>query len=339
MADSSDPHESITVGVAESAVPSRKTPNADGDDVAAELITHGSGSSTRPTSQKRKAVKIRKPAPTKKPRGAPAVPKKSAQDKKWEAPFVLADPKSPLAHADLRAILLLPEAWEVLTEEEKQDVLAKFPDETHIQDPGTKDARPNPESLRNDDNFRHDCARYCENIELGRHDEEWLSQAWIAHEKHRRGDFDGFLREQFEEDWGIKLPDDNQAEDAESAHGSKIGSSSPMKQELPDSAELAQPPPTVESQETSAPIHSSERTSPSTQPAVGGSSPRNLQNDEDHNDQGQNLVTRQVPQPQVPMGNSESNLTPESPSHEPNVPSGNPRDEEKGSCIIVALVN
>jgi hypothetical protein len=120
------------------------------------------------------------------------------------------------ANIDYQAILLHPLAWDILTPEEKQDVLAKFPDETHLLDAGTQDARPNPASLRNDDNFRYDCARYCENIELGRHDEEWLSQAWVAHEKHKRGDYDEFLRERFEAEWETKLPTENKTEDPQS---------------------------------------------------------------------------------------------------------------------------
>ncbi len=84
-------------------------------------------------------------------------------------------------------------------------------------------------SLRNDDNFRYDCARYCENIELGRHDEEWLSQAWTAHEKHKRGDFDEFLRDQFEENWGIKLPGNDEAGENESG---KVKAGEPTQVDL-----------------------------------------------------------------------------------------------------------
>ncbi|KAK3685027.1 Asx homology domain-containing protein [Podospora appendiculata] len=129
--------------------------------------------------------------------------------KKWEAPYVFTSTKSPLAHANLREILLLPEAWDILTPEEKADVLSKFPDDTHILNAGTPEACPNRESLRNDDNFRHDCARYRENIEQGRHDHEWLEQAWVAHQKHVRGDFDKHLQKKFEEDWGVKLSNEH----------------------------------------------------------------------------------------------------------------------------------
>ena len=84
--------------------------------------------------------------------------------------------------------------------------------------------------LSNDDDFRHDCARYTENIELGRHDEDWLYQAWTAHEKHKRGDFDGFVRKQVEEEWDVKIPK-GEKEGSSSGEGesddSKSSSSSP----------------------------------------------------------------------------------------------------------------
>ncbi|AEO56402.1 hypothetical protein MYCTH_2301285 [Thermothelomyces thermophilus ATCC 42464] len=197
--------------------------------------TQDSDEGTQSSTQKRKASVSRKTAPVKKARHTASEARKtSAQDKKWEAPFVFTDPRSPLAYADLRvrapslslkdlnvltspskAILLHPDAWDVLTPEEKKEVLAKCPDGTPILDAGTEAARPDLASLANDDNFRYDCVRYCENIELGRHDEEWLRQAWVAHEKHKRGDYDDFLREQFEEDWGIQMPVESKAQESE----------------------------------------------------------------------------------------------------------------------------
>ncbi|KAM7204176.1 Asx homology domain containing protein [Rhypophila sp. PSN 637] len=158
----------------------------------------GSGSTTRQQQAKRR--KTGSKAPTLRPR---------KQNIKWEAPFVYTDEKSPLAAASaasLRDILLLPQAWEILTAEEKKEILAHFPDDTHILDPGTENARPNIESLRNDDDFRVDCARYTENIKDGKHDEEWLRQAWEAHEKHKSGQFDEYLRNEFEKKYGEKIP-------------------------------------------------------------------------------------------------------------------------------------
>ena len=98
-------------------------------------------------------------------------------------------------------------AWDVLSTEEKKEILALFPDAEHILNPGTDEARPNIVSLMNDDNFRHDCARYTENIDGGRHDREWLEQAWAAHERRKAGDFDSYLANKFEDDWGVEVPE------------------------------------------------------------------------------------------------------------------------------------
>lgn len=98
-------------------------------------------------------------------------------------------------------------AWDVLSEDEKKQVLAEFPSEADIIDAGTDRARPNIASLRNNDNFRHDISRYQENLREGRHDPEWISQAQAAHRKRALGFYDEFLASKFEEDWGMPMPD------------------------------------------------------------------------------------------------------------------------------------
>lgn len=71
---------------------------------------------------------------------------------------------------------------------------------------GAGGPRPDVALLRSDNNFRHDCDTYTENIRLGKHDEQWLHEAWVAHAKRRRGDFDAFEVARFERNWGVKLP-------------------------------------------------------------------------------------------------------------------------------------
>ncbi|EGZ67527.1 hypothetical protein NEUTE2DRAFT_142356, partial [Neurospora tetrasperma FGSC 2509] len=181
------------------------------NDAWSSKVTRHSGSSDEQLGTelgKRKASDQDKSSTAKRPRHAGEAPKKTNLDRKWGAPFVYTDEKSPLTNADLRAILLLPRAWEVLTPDERKDILAKFPDDSHILDPGTEIARPDLVSLRNNDHFRYDCARYLENIERGRHDEQWLQEAWVAHEKHKRGDYDDFLIKEFENDWATKIPEE-----------------------------------------------------------------------------------------------------------------------------------
>lgn len=176
-------------------------------------------------------------------------------------------------------------------------MLAKFPDETHILDVDTPNARPNPVSLRNDDNFRYDCARYCENIELGRHDEEWLRQAWEAHEKHKRGDFDAFLRGQFEEDWDTELPEESNAEKVELA-GSK--------QSLPESVDSSG----LETQETPASRQTSGRSFHSPRPAAPGDSFQDLQRSEEDREEDRNLGDSQPDPTCIVMGSSGAQAPP-----------------------------
>lgn len=70
---------------------------------------------------------------------------------------------------------------------------------------GTADARPDLGSLLNDNNFRHDCARYAENMANGWHEEQWLWEAWEAWERRRAGEFDGVLERGVEEEWGVRV--------------------------------------------------------------------------------------------------------------------------------------
>ena len=317
-----------------------------------EATAHGSDDEDQSTAPKRKGRSVGTSAPAKKPRHAlaapriatKAAPRKSAQDKKWEAPFVLTDSKSPLATADLRvrtstphykpeftkivsqAILLLPEAWEVLTQVEKLEVLAKFPDETHILDAGTPNARPNLVSLRNDDNFRHDCARYCENLEAGRHDEKWLGQAWVAHEQHERGEFDEFLREQFEEEWGVELPDDsqpedNQLEDLRTNHESKRDTAEPSER-----CESA--PPTI-GKGAPASTRSSRQSTQSRQTPARASSPQDLRG------KTRDVAARQAPRNRAAVDKRTKRQPTKSPSVKLNNPPETSQDRE-GESIVVA---
>ncbi|KAK4156479.1 Asx homology domain-containing protein [Chaetomidium leptoderma] len=325
MTSSSD-HQEVTaetVEVAAERPTAGPTAGATGDDEVEDLsiTTVGSDDGGQSSAQKRKASISRKPLPVKKPRRVASATKKSAQDKKWEAPFVYTDSKSPLANADLRALLLHPQAWDVLTQEEKQDVLSFFPDDTHILDAGTPDARPNLVSLRNDDNFRNDCARYSENIELGRHDDEWLSQAWTAHEKHKRGDFNEFLRDTFEEDWETELPGASKAEDAEDAEsddGSALGA--------PESAESSR----LVTQETPAPTRISGRASVSPQYTAGVGSPQDLSSAVGAKRECQNGVAKPA------HSTTEAAQPIDSSNIDPISPSGASQEQDDATSIVAA---
>ncbi|PHH75295.1 hypothetical protein CDD80_2481 [Ophiocordyceps camponoti-rufipedis] len=108
---------------------------------------------------------------------------------------------SPLAKADIRAILSNPLAWTILDPQSRGEILALFPDEKHILNPGTANASPNFPTLMSDDSFRYNCANYTTNLSLGRHDQEWLTSAWIAHDRRKAGEFDDYLRNKFVAEW------------------------------------------------------------------------------------------------------------------------------------------
>ncbi|KAM3562388.1 hypothetical protein ARSEF4850_002778 [Beauveria asiatica] len=135
--------------------------------------------------------------------------------RKWDAERLLTDPKSPLAKANLRTILSNPLAWSCLNAADHAEILALFPDQRHILVAEDGAPRPNMESLMNDDSFRYDCAAYTESLAQGRHDPDWLAQAWAAHERHKAGDFTDFLRAKFEKDWEVKLPEETPGADDE----------------------------------------------------------------------------------------------------------------------------
>jgi hypothetical protein len=103
-------------------------------------------------------------------------------------------------------LLCSAKAWDILTYEEKKQILVKFPDEAEILDPGTANARPNVAALRNNNNFRHDVARYQEGLGKGFHDPEWIRQAQAAHSARQLGFYDEFMAADFREKWDLPMP-------------------------------------------------------------------------------------------------------------------------------------
>ncbi|RSL76509.1 hypothetical protein CEP51_009905 [Fusarium floridanum] len=172
------------------------------DDTASKSGQRDSSPTPTPKSEEATTTTSRKKNGKKR-----VVVRKTPRKSKWDADNILTDPKSPLASADLRAqsILSNPMAWDVLDQEEKAEILALFPDSQHILGSGAE-ACPDLGSLMNDDSFRYDCAAYTEHIAQGRHDPEWLAQAWAAHERRKAGDYDEYLDNKFINDWEVELP-------------------------------------------------------------------------------------------------------------------------------------
>ncbi|KAI9149446.1 hypothetical protein HJFPF1_11499 [Paramyrothecium foliicola] len=189
-----------------STVPNIKSENAaSSEDAKVDCVT----ASTTPPQAAQDAVDEKSAAqatPQPKRRRVPV--RRAPEKSKWNAENIMVDSKSPLATCDLRTVLSNPMAWDILDAHEKAEILALFPDREHIIKTEAEGSRPNFQTLLNDDSFRHDCATYTENVAEGRHDPEWLAEAWAAHGRRKAGDFDEYLTAKFEEDWAVKLPDE-----------------------------------------------------------------------------------------------------------------------------------
>lgn len=108
--------------------------------------------------------------------------------------------KTKLANEDLTAILSNPQAWSILSDEEKETVRSLMPADMVY----TEDGAPDPQFLRYDNDWRNGLRLFSEDLQNGRYEPEWLEAAQEAAEMRRRGDFDSWKEEQFEEHWGQK---------------------------------------------------------------------------------------------------------------------------------------
>ena len=99
----------------------------------------------------------------------------------------------------------------MLNAEEKMRVLAKFPGNhdnpsSTVEEGVNAATGPNIASLRSNDDFRHDVARYQDNLAKGKHDPEWIRQAQDAHQHRVLGFYNEYIAARFEEDWGMQMP-------------------------------------------------------------------------------------------------------------------------------------
>ncbi|KAG6356719.1 hypothetical protein INS49_014593 [Diaporthe citri] len=181
------------------------------DEVVAEIEV-APRSSRRRVPSKRAQVTFAQPASS----ATPATKRPKTSARKWTPEYVTQSKQSPLVNKDLRALLLHPQAWDVLGDEDKKELLALFPDTRHILNANTPDARPNIMSLQNDDNFRHDTEEYVSNLKAGMHDPAWLQDAWAAHEARASGQFDEYYIRKLEVDWKTTIPDELKPENLRS---------------------------------------------------------------------------------------------------------------------------
>lgn len=107
-------------------------------------------------------------------------------------------------------ILANQEAWDCLEEDEKKQILNLLPEHTHPTadlSANDSDAKipPLPQDfLRYSNNWRGGVRQFQVDLECGRYDPEWLSQADEAMMERADGKFDNWKDKEFEQFWGQK---------------------------------------------------------------------------------------------------------------------------------------
>ncbi|KAJ5313651.1 FAD dependent oxidoreductase [Penicillium atrosanguineum] len=150
------------------------------------------------------------PPSEKKASPAKRTPRKPAARGKWSEEKLLTSDKSVLIYEDLVKLLSKPEAWNLLDEDEKREILALLPADIHPDaDLSLTDSEyripPLPQQfIRYSTNWREGLRVFQLDLENGRYDPQWLRQAENARRERENGDFDKFKEREFEEFWGQK---------------------------------------------------------------------------------------------------------------------------------------
>ena len=131
-------------------------------------------------------------APAKRARGSKRDP--------WTDEELLMSAKSKLIDIDLARYFARPEAWDVLSPEEQQQLRDLLPPHAPYDAAG----RPTFEFLRYDENWRTGLRLFQEDLAGGRYEKEWLAAAELAMKERAAGKFDAYKEEQFEQHWGQK---------------------------------------------------------------------------------------------------------------------------------------
>ena len=110
----------------------------------------------------------------------------------------------------MQKLLANTAAWNCLEEDEKREIIALLPDDTHPftvappDDPNEKIPPLPEEFLRYSNNWRDGIRQFQLDLQNGRYDPDWLRQAEEARRQRANGEFDAFKELEFEEFWGQK---------------------------------------------------------------------------------------------------------------------------------------
>ncbi|MCJ1433750.1 hypothetical protein MMC27_003115 [Xylographa pallens] len=134
------------------------------------------------------------------------VPKAGEADQNWMSSDRIFTSKSKLPDQDLHRALARPEAWDMLSEEEKAEIGKQLPESV------LTDGAPNEDFLRYSPDWREGVRVVQDEVRSGRHEPEWLEEANEASKERAAGLFDEHKDKEFEEYWGQKQRVDPRAQ-------------------------------------------------------------------------------------------------------------------------------
>ncbi|KAL1641411.1 hypothetical protein SLS58_006113 [Diplodia intermedia] len=165
--------------------------------------------STRKTYQEEDSDADFAPAPTPpQPEGKMPLTSRGGNSRIWKPDYLLQDPKSKLAKADVSAILKDPRAWNSLSPTQQSIIISLLPNVPALApDPADPTASlPNipQQMLSCNDAFRADISMFQFDLSEGRLEPDWQHDGLVAMERRARGEFDEWKEKEVEAFWGQK---------------------------------------------------------------------------------------------------------------------------------------
>ncbi|OCL07528.1 hypothetical protein AOQ84DRAFT_440139 [Glonium stellatum] len=187
----------------------KPTPNnAHKSQAASTPSLEGFQVNSRPTRNRKapsRFADIKPPSPSTK-KSAKASGASARNRTNWDPEYLVTNPKSKLANANLLSILTGDEAWDVLSESEQAVLYSMLPATPTNATLVVLDPTPRPDDLsKRNTAFVTDIRKFQEDLGAGFYDPRWQEAAAEAMELRAAGTFDEWKEKETEAFWGQKM--------------------------------------------------------------------------------------------------------------------------------------
>ncbi|KAL1613609.1 hypothetical protein SLS54_010441 [Diplodia seriata] len=207
--DSAHDTDTLMAGTGDKTVSERGSREQSAPATTEEAPRRSGRRSTRKTYQEEDSDADFEIAPTPPQSGGKMPPtSRGGNSRIWKPDYLLQDPKSKLAKADVSAILKDPRAWTSLSPAQQSIIISLLPNVPALApDPADPTASlPNipQQMLSCNDAFRADISMFQFDLSEGRLEPEWQHDGLVAMERRARGEFDEWKEKEVEAFWGQK---------------------------------------------------------------------------------------------------------------------------------------